>query len=91
MPGVKGKSGGRRNEAAAAAGKTVGRPAVGVRAQPGQQATQRLRVLAAAEGATAEALAARWLAERIAAEWSAYERERGIGVDAPPAEWGGDE
>lgn len=82
---------GWNNAASATNGKAGGRPATGVRADVGADAMTQLGALAAAEGCSVEALAVRWLGERIAAEWLAYERERGIGADAPPAsEWNGE-
>jgi hypothetical protein len=90
MPGVKGKSGGRRNEAAARAGRAIGPKPRGVRAEIGPEHMQSLRALAAAEGRAPEELAARWLGERVVAEYARYERERGGGPEKLPPEWGGE-
>jgi aryl-alcohol dehydrogenase-like predicted oxidoreductase len=62
----------------------------GVRVDLGEMRMAELHALAAAEGVTPEALAARWLGQQIVVAWAVYERERDIGPEAPPAEWGGE-
>jgi hypothetical protein len=46
-----------------------------VRAELGKDRMTTLRALAAAARIEPESLAARWLDERLAAEWVAYERQ----------------
>lgn len=71
--------------------KPRGPKPTGVRAELGKERMAELRALADAASVEPEVLAARWLADRLAAEWAAYQRERGLSPTEPaPAEWGGE-